>query len=637
MEKIRNFLINRSRGQKISIIIFSDIFIFNFVFIYSFFLISIFFNFDSTLFFKNKPILSSLADISIFRIFISNLISISLIYYLRGYKSFFRVNSNFSLIGKERIYGSFVFCVLLGLFVFENTNNFLIALNSTFFIFMLTCFLHLSLRSILYKFLSKNISNEVVPILIYGAGQAGRETAAQLSQNPKYKVIGFIDDNSRLKGFKILGHNVLGGPNKLIKIKKNYPNILVVLAIIAIQPKERKKIISILEDYKVQVKTIPTNYGALEAKLEIDNLTLNDLIERETFDPDNSFSLKKIKNKNILITGAGGSIGSELAYQISNLNPSNLILVDLSEFNLYKLERKLKNINEKNLIKFILLDIQDSDEVEKIIKKYKIDIIFHAAAYKHVPILQKEENYFVALKNNFFATYKICEISQKNQIESFVLVSSDKAVNPTNIMGATKRLAELSLQAFQQNKKNNTCFSIVRFGNVLNSSGSVVPLFWDQIYKGGPVTVTHEKINRFFMTIEEASHLVIEANSMAKGGEVFLLDMGKPIEIKELAKKMIHLSGNSVAESQEDSGIEIRYTGLRPGEKLYEELLLSKNPLSTIHSKIKKGSEKSLSFEEMLSLKNNLWKEINQNNLEEVERIISKNVDGYKNEKSFQR
>ena len=238
-------------------------------------------------------------------------------------------------------------------------------------------------------------------------------------------------------------------------------------------------------------------------------------------------------------------------------------------------------------------DIKDTKSIENIIKNENIDTIFHAAAYKHVPILEEDHNFDMAIKNNFIATLDLCDIATRHKVENFTLVSTDKAVNPTNIMGASKRLAELALQAYQDEDQNKVCFSMVRFGNVLNSSGSVVPLFWNQISQGGPVTVTHEEINRFFMTIEEASSLVIEANSMSIGGEVFLLDMGDPIRIKELAEKMIRLSGNSVSNDVNKQGIEITYSGLRPGEKLFEELLLSKNPIKTSHPKIKKGLEEN--------------------------------------------
>ncbi len=627
MKKIKNFLVSRSRNQKILLNITSDIFIFFIPTVISFISFKYIFN-SNEVDFLEMPIQKALINLSLEEVFFASLISVSLIFFLNGYRSFFR--SNASSIGIERITGSLLFSFLLAFFVFNDTNKLLMFFKTIFVVFLVCCFFHLAFRSFVYRFLSKNISMGVIPILIYGAGQAGRETAALLSQNSKYKVLGFIDDDVRLKSFRILGFRVFGGANKLKKIKRDHPNVLVVLAIVNIRSKERKKIISILERYRVHVKSIPLKYGALETKLEIESLSLEDLVERETYDLDNTLSLKKIENKNVLITGAGGSIGSELACQVSDLNPSNLVLLDSSEFNLYKLEEKLKILFEKKLISFILMDIRNTDEIKEVIKEQEIDIIFHAAAYKHVPLLQRKENFFTAIKNNFFATYDLCKLAYENNLESFTLISSDKAVNPPNIMGATKRLAELSLQAFQNKGDNKTCFSMVRFGNVLNSSGSVVPLFWDQISKGGPVTVTHREVNRFFMTIEEASSLVIQSSSISKGGEVFLLDMGLPIRIRDLAKRMIHLSGNSVASEGEKNGIEIKYTGLRSGEKIFEELLLSDDPLNTVHPKIKKGIEKSFDLEKIVYLKNKLEIEIKNNNFNNIYKLISGYVDGYK-------
>lgn len=629
MEKIRNFLIARTRVQKTLIIIASDIFIFNFVFIYSNLLIKLFFNSNSELFQEYNPILGNFTDISIFEIFILNLLSISLIYFLKGYKSYFRANSSFSLIGKERIYGSFMFTVLLGLLMLQKTNNFVIALNSTFYVFILTCFLHFSLRNVVFKFLSKNISDDVIPILIYGAGQAGRETAAQLSQNSKYKVIGFIDDDKKIRGFRILGFKVLGGTKKLEKIKNDYPNILVVIAIVSILPRERKRIISLLEKYEIQVKTIPTNYGALETKLSINNLELSDLINRETSKIDENLSKKNIYNKSVLISGAGGSIGSEIVKQVAGYGPKKIICIDSSEFNLYKLKESFRAFKNFNNIIFILNDIKNVAFLERILEENEINTIFHAAAFKHVPILEDKINFQSAIENNFFATFNFCDLTSRKNIENFTLISSDKAVNPKNLMGATKRLSELSLQAFQEKKGNQTCFSQVRFGNVLNSSGSVVPLFWEQISSGGPITVTHEEINRFFMTIEEAASLVIQSSALSNGGEVFLLDMGNPVKIKDLAEKMIRLSGNSVAKKDSDSGIKIIFSGLRPGEKLYEELLLSEKSLETKHPKIKKGLEKKFTYEEIYDLKENLLTLTKENKILESKKLISNFVDGY--------
>ncbi len=630
MKKIRNYLLSRSREQKTLILIFSDILIFNFNFILAFFVLHFIQKGNLILFSANFPILSEYFNIFPIYILVINLISISIIYLLNGYKTFFRSSPAISFVGTERIFSAFVFSFLISLLVYlQKDYSLILSFKFVFYFFITIIFYYVLLRTFAYKFLSGNTDNKQIPILIYGAGQAGRETAALLSQNDKYKIIGFIDDNLKLKNFYILGFKISSNLKVIKKLKKNYPNLLVIISIVNISSSDRRKIISNLENYNVNVKSIPVNYGAMKNKLEIENLSLNDLLDRDETSHEEKLSNKNIENKNILVTGAGGSIGSELSLQISNLNPKSLILLDSSEFNLYKLEMNFKNLENYKKMKFFLRDVQKSSEMNEIIKNHKIDTIFHAAAYKHVPLLQKEENFFMALKNNFFATFDLCEVAHNNNVSSFTLISSDKAVNPTNIMGASKRLSELSLQAFQIKYKNNTCFSMVRFGNVLNSSGSVVPLFWKQIQDGGPVTVTHKDINRFFMTIEEAASLVIKSNSIAQGGEVFLLDMGSPIKIRELAEKMIRLSGNSIATDKKD-GIEILYSGLRPGEKMYEELLLSNNPLDTKYKKIKKGLERKHNFNEIEALKNKIKINSLSINIENINNLISDFVEGYK-------
>ena len=401
------------------------------------------------------------------------------------------------------------------------------------------------------------------------------------------------------------------------------------MAIVKVSAEERRKIISSLEKFEVQVKTIPYNYGALETKLSIEDVSVSDLIDRKIKIPDINLLNDSFHNKNILITGAGGSIGSEISKQIANLEPTNLFFVDSSEFNLFKLKESFQSYKNLDSMNFILKDVRDVSEMDKLLSKNNIECVYHASAYKHVPLLQSKENFSSAIENNFFATYDLCSLASKHNVKSFVLISSDKAVNPANLMGATKRLAELSLQAFQDDNNNNTIFSMVRFGNVLNSSGSVVPLFWEQISNGGPVTVTHEDVNRFFMTIKEAASLVLQSGAMAKGGEVFLLDMGDPIKIKEFAERMIRLSGNSVAYNGEENGIKIVFSGLRPGEKLYEELLLSDNPLPTDHEDIKKAVEEKFPIEDINNLKNTLKKLLKDDNLSSAKKLISEFVKGF--------
>lgn len=622
-DKFREFLIRRSRNQKSFILILSDLFTLNF-FLFIRELITFFFPKQI----ENFPLINFSINESLNVLIIINIFSISVIYLLDGYKSFFRIMSARSFIGQARLAGTFMYISLIFLFLYFEQNSLLPSFLFILNVLAWTFFSFVVVRTLAINFLTnKNLINRT-PVLIYGAGQAGRETAASIDLNDKYKIIGFIDDDKKLRKFNLLGHKVIGNLQKIAKIKKDYDNLLVVMAIVNISASERRKIISLLEQFNVKVKTIPKSYGSLITKLSLENLDVSDLIERSSENYLSEKIKRSFENKKILITGAGGSIGAELSLQLASLNSEKLILIDNSEFNLYQLGRKLSDLKKFNNENFLLRDIQNSEELEKIIISEKIDTIFHAAAYKHVPILESIENFKEALNNNFFATYNLCDIAFRNNVKNLTLVSTDKAVNPTNIMGASKRLAELSLQAFQDNKINKTCYSMVRFGNVLNSSGSVVPLFWEQIYQGGPLTVTHKDINRFFMSIEEASSLVIKSSKMAKGGEVFLLDMGKPIKIKDLAEKMIRLSGNSVSNNKNEEGIKIVFTGLRPGEKLYEELLLSNNPIDTKDPLIKMGIEKGLDFEGMVNLKNKISSLLDENDLANCKKVISDAVNG---------
>ena len=624
---VREFIIHLSRNQKTILLVFTDILILNSIFIAAHILSANDFLYKAMETFS--PILLEYLRFSLFQILLIYAVSLSIISFLNGYRSFFRSSGVMNVVGTERIFGLITFCILLSVTSFSISQmiskSIILGLVNLFTVF----FQIVLVRSIAYNFLSLKSEEFSSPILIYGAGQAGRETAASISQNPRYRIVGFIDDDPKLKNFNILGYRVLGNQKKIEKIKKSYPNILIVMAIVKVSAEERRKIISSLEKFEVQVKTIPYNYGALETKLSIEDVSVSDLIDRKIKIPDINLLNDSFHNKNILITGAGGSIGSEISKQIANLEPTNLFFVDSSEFNLFKLKESFQSYKNLDSMNFILKDVRDVSEMDKLLSKNNIECIYHASAYKHVPLLQSKENFSSAIENNFFATYDLCSLASKHNVKSFVLISSDKAVNPANLMGATKRLAELSLQAFQDDNNNNTIFSMVRFGNVLNSSGSVVPLFWEQISNGGPVTVTHEDVNRFFMTIKEAASLVLQSGAMAKGGEVFLLDMGDPIKIKEFAERMIRLSGNSVAYNGEENGIKIVFSGLRPGEKLYEELLLSDNPLPTDHEDIKKAVEEKFPIEDINNLKNTLKKLLKDDNLSSAKKLISEFVKGF--------
>ncbi len=624
-EKIKNYLTNLSRNNKTAILIISDILTFNYIFLFSNFLDYFFDNFES-----NFLVFSKFNDLTLIQIVITNLAACLFIFSLNGYKSFFRSSNISNLIGSARWVGIFIFSSLVFLFSFLNKQSFFESFQTAIMAIFVVFFGLVIVRMIAYEFLSSKTAQLSKPIVIYGAGQAGRETAAYLSQNSEFNILGFIDDNRKLKNFNILGFKVFGGRKKLKKIKETHTNLTVIMAIINLSPKERLKIISFLESFEIHVKTIPYNYGALETKLSIQDVSLNDLLEREVSRPDPNLLKQNITNRSVLITGAGGSIGSEIAKQVANLNPSNIIFLDSSEYNLFQLQQEFVSFKNFKKMHFLLRDLRNHEELEKIFHKYEIDTIYHSAAYKHVPLLQQKENFISAIENNFFCTFNLCSLAKKFNISNLVLISSDKAVNPPNIMGASKRLSELALQAFSREKNNNTIFTIVRFGNVINSSGSVIPLFWKQIESGGPITVTHEEVNRFFMSIEEAASLVIQAGAISKGGEVFLLDMGKPIKIKELAEKMIRLSGNSVANSENENGIRIIYSGLRPGEKLNEELLLSNNPQSTNHPMIKKGIEKSYNLKDLIFLKDELLNNLVSGDINSSLKSISNFVDGFK-------
>ena len=599
--EIRSYLVSLSRSRKVFIQLVSDILILNSTYVLLFF--GFLFNDSEILSFQNFPAFGIILSVDILSFILINIFCLAFIYVTGGYRSFFRTSGAFDLIGLDRIFIIFLFSLMLTTEVYLNGSTLIDCIRVGILIFLISFFSLIILRSVAFTFLSIKSENSSQPILIYGAGQAGRETAASLMQNSKYNLIGFIDDNLKIKNFNLLGHKVLGDLKKLNKLKRKFPNLLVIFAIVNISMDKRREIISRLEEFEVHVKTIPSNYGILDSKLTINEISLSDLIDRETSKPDDYLLSKNIKDKVILISGAGGSIGSEISYQVACLKPSKLILVDHTEFNLYKLKEELKTFKNFDSMSFVLMDIRKTNYLDRIIHKNNVDTIFHASAYKHVPLLEESENFQAAIENNFFATFNLCEIAYKNKVSNFVLISSDKAVNPPNLMGATKRLAELSLQAFSDLKESSTIFSMVRFGNVLNSSGSVVPLFWEQISSGGPVTVTHKDVNRYFMTIKEASTLVIQSGAMATGGEVFFLDMGNPIKIKELAERMIRLSGNSVSIEGISDGIEIIYSGLRPGEKLSEELLINKNFLETEHPSIKKAIENKFTLDRLSLIK----------------------------------
>lgn len=464
-----------------------------------------------------------------------------------------------------------------------------------------------SARMLIRYYVSLILDKDNESVLIYGAGTTGRQLAVLLKHAYRYRIRGFIDDNVKLHGTYLLGNKIYSS-NDISNLVKKYHIKVILLAIPSASRCERKAIIDSLIPLKIKVQTIPDMEEILQGNAKIDEfreVKIEDLLGREPVLPNQELLQKNILNKTVMVTGAGGSIGSELCRQIILNEPNALILFELSEFSLYSIHQELLEIVKKNNITNtkiypVLGNVQDIERVDRVLSHFNIDTIYHAAAYKHVPLV--EYNMIEGIQNNVFGTYNVARCAAEHGVKSFVLISTDKAVRPTNVMGASKRMAELCLQALsEQLKDSQTCFSIVRFGNVLGSSGSVIPLFRKQILKGGPITITHPDIIRYFMTIPEATQLVIQVGAMAKGGDVFILDMGEPVKIVDLAKNLIQLSGLSVKDENNPKGdIEITYTGLRPGEKLYEELLIGgDNVRKTAHPRIMTAEEVYLPFEQL--------------------------------------
>jgi FlaA1/EpsC-like NDP-sugar epimerase len=443
------------------------------------------------------------------------------------------------------------------------------------------------------------------PLVIYGAGSAGRQLATGIATGSEFYVSAFIDDDASKYGSVIQGVPVIS----LIELKSLIDAgkaLKVLLALPSASRSERNRIINSLERYPVQVQTIPGIKDVIEGNSnpsEFVDVEIEDLLGREPVTPLPQLMAQNITGKNVMVSGAGGSIGSELCRQIIKFKPTKLVLFELSEFALYEIEKELSEyISKKGLnIKVYPLmgSVQRINRVENIMKAFSINTIYHAAAYKHVPLV--EHNVVEGVRNNVFGTYYTARAAINCGVDTFVLVSTDKAVRPSSVMGASKRMAELVLQALSQASFNTTTrFCMVRFGNVLDSSGSVLPLFRRQIKEGGPITLTHEDITRYFMTNSEAAQLVIQAGAMGKGGDVFVLDMGESVKIKDLAEKLIRLSGLEIKEQSNPNGdIALEYTGLRPGEKLFEELLIGDNVHDTFHERIMTANEAMLSWQDL--------------------------------------
>ena len=438
-------------------------------------------------------------------------------------------------------------------------------------------------------------------VLIYGAGDLGRQLAGALANRQEMRVIGFLDDDVSLHGQVLNGLPIYSPANLQRRVAAlNIKTVL--LALPEIDRKRRNQIIELMHQAQVSLRTLPAINALAQGRVstaDLQDLEIDDLLGREPVEPDYVLFDKNIRQKIVLVSGAGGSIGSELCRQIITAKPHTLLLVEQSEVALYQIHQELLN-NPKNTqtkVIPILASVREARRMEEIISAWKPHTIYHAAAYKHVPLV--EHNPAEGIKNNVFGTLAIAQAAIKARVQHFVLISTDKAVRPTNVMGASKRLAEMILQAFAATG-TETVFAIVRFGNVLDSSGSVVPKFREQIREGGPVTLTHRDVTRYFMTIPEASQLVIQAGAMSEGGDVFVLDMGEPVKIVDLAYRMIELSGRTVRDAfNPDGDIEIRVIGLRPGEKLFEELLIGDKATVTRHPRIMKAHEEFLAWADL--------------------------------------
>ena len=582
-------------------------------------------------------------------ILLSSLISIIILiplFWLFGlYKSIFRFSSEtviFKIALVIFIYAVIYFSII-GLYTIQNVPRSIGIIQPLILFFTLSgsrILIGIIVLSI-YK-LQKNIP-KVENTLIYGAGSAGRQLVSALSGNLEFKVKGFIDDNPLLQG-RILEGKKIFDPKNLEQIIKTKKISYIFLAIPSAKKIKKTQILKEVSKHKLNVKTIPSITDLAKGNVtisDIRSLDVEDLLGRDTIVPFNDLMIKNIESKVVLITGAGGSIGSELSRQIINFKPKQLILLDNNEYALYKILSEIEEIivkdnipREVSLIPS-LASVQDKSRIREVMRIYKPDTVYHAAAFKHVPLVERA--ICEGLLNNVFGTLAIAKVSILESVSDFVLISSDKAVRPTNVMGASKRIAEICLRSLFYSKKNKkTKLCIVRFGNVLDSSGSVIPKFRKQIKNGGPVTLTHPEVTRFFMTITEAAQLVVQAGAMNKGSDVFVLDMGEPIKIKELIKKMILLSGSTLKDEKNiDGEIEIKVIGLRPGEKLYEELLIGDNPQKTKHPKIMKAQDPYVKWDELEQDLKKLQHLINENNIEEIIFLLQKLVKNYEAEKEI--
>jgi len=507
----------------------------------------------------------------------------------------------------------------------------------------LLLFSRFAARYVLFDLLNqRTFEGSPKKVLIFGAGSAGRQLAISLAREPGMVLRGYVDDDLRMAGQHLDGVKVYLNKN-LAELVDRLRIDMVLLAVPGVSHQRRTEIVRSFAEIPVHVLTLPAISNLIGETVSTDNLReirISDLLGREPVAPNHLLLQKTISSRVVMITGAGGSIGSELSRKIFALKPTTIVLVEMTEYSLYLIESELREAQQageippSTAVHAELANIADRQTVSRLLERWRPDTVFHAAAYKHVPLV--EDNVIAGLLNNVFGTLWCALEANRVGVMHFILVSTDKAVRPTNVMGASKRVCELVLQALA-GEESRTLFAMVRFGNVLGSSGSVVPRFQRQIKEGGPVTLTHRDVTRYFMTIPEAAQLVIQAGAMAEGGDVFLLDMGKPIRIYDMARTMIHLSGLTVRDEDNPQGdVEIREVGLRKGEKLYEELLIGDSALPTSHPCIMRAVEQRLSLQVMMEQLNKMKAALSDGNRGEALKILSILVPEYTGEQSVQ-
>ena len=546
---------------------------------------------------------SSLYINQIFGLFWMPVLCLATFWYFGVYRSVLRyIDLSVILILAKAISVVLIFG-LIGHFLFVDVFSYLMLVSHTSINFegwLLGCitfsFLILTSRITAHFYLSDRVSE--TRIVIYGAGSAGIQLASALQVSKEMQPVAFLDKNPSLQGSYLGGVKVLH-PKKLEKLAKRGQVDEVLIAMPSASKSTLRALLREIEEFSIKVRILPGVAALAQGEVSVSELKevdISDLLGRQEVEPDNVLIKKNIENKSVLITGAGGSIGSELSRQVIKNNPKQLILLDSSEYALYSIKKEIEDCHISADLYAVLANVNNKKRMTEVCKTFKVNTIYHAAAYKHVPLV--EENPFEAVLNNIHGTKACAEAAVESKVDTFVLISTDKAVRPTNIMGATKRFSELILQSMAP--EVSTRMMMVRFGNVIGSSGSAIPLFQQQIKDGGPVTVTHPEVTRYFMSIPEAAELVIQAGAMGEGGDVFVLDMGEPVKIYDLAKRLINLSGMELKDKKNPEGdIEIIFTGLRPGEKLYEELLIGHNISTTRHKQILRAEEDYLSMNEL--------------------------------------